>query len=91
VPARSVRLRDQAATDIDQAVDSYLQETDTEVALRFVDAVERAIRTLPNAESRRLATNSCHAAAHIEHCIIEGRDVSHWGTPAGRNVDLPGH
>ncbi len=40
--ARSVRLRERAAVDIDQAVDRYLAETDIDVALRFVDAVERA-------------------------------------------------
>lgn len=40
---RSVRLRERAAADIDQAVDYYVAEADTEVALRFVDAVERAI------------------------------------------------
>ena len=32
-----------AAADIDQVVDFYLAEADTEVALRFIDAVERAI------------------------------------------------
>jgi toxin ParE1/3/4 len=42
VPARSVRLRERAAVDIDQAVD-YLAEADTDTALRFVDAVERAV------------------------------------------------
>jgi toxin ParE1/3/4 len=43
VSARSVRLRERAAVDIDQAVGCYLAEADTEVALRFVDAVERAV------------------------------------------------
>jgi toxin ParE1/3/4 len=43
VPARPVRLRDRAAVDIDQAVDYYLAEADTDVALRFVDAVERVV------------------------------------------------
>ena len=41
--ARSVRLRERAAGDIDQAVDYYLAEADAEVALRFVDAVERTV------------------------------------------------
>ncbi len=41
--ARAVRLRERAAVDIDQAVDYYLADADTEVALRFVDAVERAV------------------------------------------------
>jgi toxin ParE1/3/4 len=38
-----VRLRERAAADIDHAVDHYLAEADTEVALRIVDAVERTI------------------------------------------------
>lgn len=41
--AGSVRLRERASDDIDQAVDYYLAEADAEVALRFVDAVERAV------------------------------------------------
>jgi len=43
VPSRPVRLRERAAVDIDQAVDYYLAEADTQVALRFVDAIERAV------------------------------------------------
>ena len=43
MPARPVRLRERAAVDIDQAVDFCLAEADTDVAVRFVDAVERAV------------------------------------------------
>jgi toxin ParE1/3/4 len=43
VPARPVRLRERAAVDVDQAVDDYLAEANTDVAVRFVDAVERAV------------------------------------------------
>ncbi len=43
MPARPVRLRERAAVDIDQAVDYYLAEANTDVAVRFVDAVERAV------------------------------------------------
>jgi toxin ParE1/3/4 len=43
VATRPVRLRERAAIDIDQAVDYYLAEADTDVALRFVDTVERAV------------------------------------------------
>ncbi len=43
MPARPVRLRERAAADIDQAVDFHLAEADTDVAMRFVDAVERAV------------------------------------------------
>lgn len=41
--ARSGRLRERAAADINQAVDYYLASADTAIALRFVDAVERAL------------------------------------------------
>lgn len=40
---RSVRLRERAAADIDRAVDHYLGEAGADVALRFVDAVERTV------------------------------------------------
>lgn len=40
--ARFVRLRERAATDVDEVADYYL-EAGEEVALRFVDAVERAV------------------------------------------------
>jgi toxin ParE1/3/4 len=43
VAARPVRLRELAAVDIEQAVDYYLAEAKTDVAVRFVDAVERAV------------------------------------------------
>jgi toxin ParE1/3/4 len=43
VPARPVRFRERAAADIDQAVDHYLAEASADVALRFVDAVERTV------------------------------------------------
>jgi toxin ParE1/3/4 len=43
VPALSVRLRERAAGDIDQAVGYYLSEADTDVTLRFVDAVESTV------------------------------------------------
>lgn len=42
MPPRPVQLRERAAVDIDEAVDFYLDEADADVALRFVDAVERA-------------------------------------------------
>jgi plasmid stabilization system protein ParE len=45
VPSRPVRLRELAAVDIDQAIDDYLAEADTEVALRFVDAIGRILHT----------------------------------------------
>lgn len=41
--ARAVRLREQATADIDQAVDHYVAEAGPDAALRFVDAVERAL------------------------------------------------
>lgn len=58
MPVRSVQLRERAAADIDQAVGYYLAEADTEVALRFVDAIERAIGQIsrsPHAGSLRFS------------------------------------
>ena len=43
MPVRPVRLRERAAADIEQAVSYHIAEADTEVAVRFVDAVERAV------------------------------------------------
>lgn len=43
VAARPFRLRERAAVDLDRAVDYHLAEADTDAALRFVDAVERAV------------------------------------------------
>lgn len=41
--ARSVRLRQRAATDIDGTVAYYLGEAGRDVAERFVDALERTV------------------------------------------------
>lgn len=41
--ARSVQLRDRAATDMDRAADYYRSEAGADVARRFIDAIERAI------------------------------------------------
>lgn len=41
--ARSVRLRERAAIDIARAADHYRGEAGADVALRFVDAVERTV------------------------------------------------
>lgn len=41
--SRSVQLRERAATDIDQAVDYYRSEAGADVALRFIEALERAV------------------------------------------------
>ena len=46
---RPVRLRERAASDIDQAADYYLREAGTDVALRFIDAVERAVNQIGRA------------------------------------------
>jgi toxin ParE1/3/4 len=43
---RTVRLRERAATDVDEAVDHYLHEAGTAVALRFIDAVEHVVNQI---------------------------------------------
>ncbi|MGA7757933.1 MAG: type II toxin-antitoxin system RelE/ParE family toxin [Ilumatobacteraceae bacterium] len=62
MPVRSVRLRERAAADIDQTVDYYLADADTEVALRFVDAIERAIGQI----SRSPQTGSLRFSYELE-------------------------
>ena len=55
---RSVHLRAAAATDIDAAADYYLAEAGGDVALRFVDAVERVLDQIarsPQAGSLRFS------------------------------------
>jgi toxin ParE1/3/4 len=44
-----VRLRERAATDIDQAADYYLCEAGRQVAMRCIDAVERAVNQVSRA------------------------------------------
>jgi toxin ParE1/3/4 len=58
VADRSVRLREHAALDIDRAADHYLAEAGADVALRFVEAVERAVGQIgrsPNSGSLRFS------------------------------------
>lgn len=56
--ARLVRLRERAATDIDHAADYYRSEAGADVALRFIDAIERAVGQIarsPQSGSLRFA------------------------------------
>jgi toxin ParE1/3/4 len=58
VAARSVRLREHAATDIDHAADHYRTQAGADVALRFIDAIERAVAQIarsPQSGSLRFA------------------------------------
>ena len=48
MPARPVRFRHLATADLESAVDYYLREAGNEIALRFVDAVERAAQRASN-------------------------------------------
>lgn len=42
--AKSVQFRDLATLDLDSAADYYVVNADVDVAVRFVDAVEAAVR-----------------------------------------------
>ena len=42
--AKPVRLRRLAADDVESALDHYVSEAGSDVAARFIDAVERALR-----------------------------------------------
>jgi toxin ParE1/3/4 len=44
-----VRLRERAATDVDDAVTHYLANAGTDVAARFVDAIERTVNLISRA------------------------------------------
>ena len=44
--AKPVRLRRVAADDVEAATDHYLDEAGTELAGRYIDAVERALRQI---------------------------------------------
>jgi toxin ParE1/3/4 len=59
VAVRSVRLRERAVTDIDLAADYYLREADEAVALRFVDAVERAVSHISQSSQSGSLRFSC--------------------------------
>lgn len=48
MPATPVRFRDLATADLESAVDYYLGEAGNDIALRFVDAVERAAQRAGN-------------------------------------------
>ena len=55
---RQVRLRERAATDIEEVADYYVAEAGSDVALRFVDAVEGALHQIgrsPQAGSLRFS------------------------------------
>ena len=55
---KPVITREQAQRDIDEAIDYYLKEAGDRVALRFIDAVEAAFRSIgqaPAAGSPRYA------------------------------------
>lgn len=58
MPAGPVRFRDIATADLESAVDYYLREAGSDIALRFVDAVERTAQragTSPQVGSLRFA------------------------------------
>jgi toxin ParE1/3/4 len=56
--AKPVRLRELAATDLEESSEYYRQHSGVSTALEFIDAVERAIRRIgrnPNVGSLRFA------------------------------------
>ena len=74
MPARPVRLRERAAVDIDQAVDYYLAEANTDVAVRFVDAVERAVGQI----SRSPQSGSLRFSYELEIPGLRVRPLAHF-------------
>jgi toxin ParE1/3/4 len=90
VAARSVRLRDLAVRDIDDAVDFYVVEAGAAVAQRFVDAVERAVGRVgrsPHSGSLRLAhvveipslrVRPLHGFPHLVFYVVGDEHVDVW-------------
>lgn len=71
---RPVRLREPAATDIDDAVRYYLEEAGADVATRFVDAVERTIIQI----SRAPQSGSLRFAYELEIPDLRVRTVARF-------------
>jgi toxin ParE1/3/4 len=74
VPVRTVRLRERAAVDLDQAVDYYLAEANADVAVRFVDAVQRAIGQI----SRSPESGSLRFSYELEIPDLRVRPLARW-------------
>ena len=71
---RPVRLRERAATDIERAADYYLGEAGAAVALRFVDAVERAVSQI----SRSPQSGSLRFSYELEIPDLRVRPVARF-------------
>jgi toxin ParE1/3/4 len=69
-----VRLRQRAATDIDDAVTYYLANAGTDVASRFVDAIERTVNQI----SRAPRSGSLRFAYELEIPDLRVRPVARF-------------
>jgi toxin ParE1/3/4 len=70
----SVRLRERAATDIDDAITYYLANAGTDVASRFVDAIERTVNQI----SRAPRSGSLRFAYELEIPDLRVRPVARF-------------
>lgn len=70
----SVRLRERAATDIDGAVTYYIANAGTDVASRFVDAIERTVKQI----SRAPQSGSLRFAYELEIPDLRVRPVARF-------------
>jgi len=74
VPARLAQLRERAAADIDRTVEYYRTEAGTDVALRFVDAIEHAISQI----SRSPESGSLRFSFELEIHELRVRPVARF-------------
>ncbi len=72
--ARPVRLRALAATDLDDAAEYYRQHAGEQIAIDFIDAVERGIREL----GRRPQIGSLRFAYELEIPDLRASAISRF-------------
>lgn len=72
--ARSVQLRELAAIDIDHAADHYRSEAGADLALRFIDALERTLDRI----ARSPQTGSLRFAYELQIPDLRVRPVARF-------------
>ena len=93
--SKPVVLRDRARSDIEDAVEYYLGDAGSEVALSFIDEVEDALRTIgnqPGVGSPRFAhelgvpglrSRSAGRFPYLIFYVVHEEEVDVWAPPCG--------
>ena len=97
---KPVVLRERARRDIDEAIEHYLSEAGSAVALKFIDALEDALRQIgerPASGSPRytheleipgLRVRSVGRFPHLIFCVERDADIDIWRALHGAR-DIP--